>query len=128
MRMFEDLKDFTCEVDNPYVELAAEVFSLLSDPTRIKIVIALTQQDEITVGELAEIVGRNQTVVSQHLAKLRWGKIVQTRKEGTRVRYRLTDEHARSLVGHAIFQAEHAVDEQPAHHDTARGAPALKAV
>lgn len=116
MRMFEDLIDFTCAVDNPYVELAAEVFTLLSDPTRIRIVIALTQQDELSVGEIANIVGRNQTVISQHLAKLRWGKIVQTRKEGTRVCYRLTDEHARSLVGHAIFQAEHAVDDQPAHH------------
>lgn len=116
MRMFEDLMDFTCDVENPYVDLAAEVFSLLSDATRIRIVIALTQREELAVGEIAEIVGRNQTVISQHLAKLRWGKVVQTRKEGTRVLYRLTDEHARSLAGHAIFQAEHAVDEQPAHH------------
>ena len=51
-------------------------------------------------GELAARVGKSPTVVSQHLAKLRWGKIVKARQEGTRVYYSLVDDHARFCHGH----------------------------
>ncbi len=98
-----------------YVELAAEVFSLLSDATRIRLILAL-RAGELPVGELAERVGKSPTAVSQHLAKLRWAKVVQARQEGTRVFYSLIDEHARALVDHAVFQAEHVVDVVPRHH------------
>jgi DNA-binding transcriptional ArsR family regulator len=115
--MREDTHRCTFGVDTEYVELAAEVFALLSDPTRIRIVLAL-RDGELAVGDLAERVGRSPTAVSQHLAKLRWGKVVGTRQDGTRVYYRLIDGHARQLVQHAVFQAEHVVDEQPRHHRT----------
>lgn len=98
-----------------YVELAAEVFSLLSDPTRIRIVLAL-EAGELAVNELAEQVGKAPAAVSQHLAKLRWAKVVQTRQAGTRVYYSLIDEHARELVHQALYQAEHVVDFWPRHH------------
>lgn len=101
--------------DSAYVDLAAEVFSLLADATRIRIVLAL-RDGECAVGELAERVGKSPTAVSQHLAKLRWGKVVATRHDGTRVFYRLVDGHVRELVQQAVFQAEHAVDDQPRHH------------
>lgn len=116
MRMSEGKQECTFGVASGYVELAAEVFSLLSDPTRIRIILAL-RDGELPVGELAELVGRSQTVVSQHLAKLRWAKVVRTRQDGTRVFYSLIDGHARELVDHAVFQAEHVVDEgTPRHH------------
>ncbi len=98
-----------------YIDLAAEVFSLLSDATRIRIILAL-RDGELSVGELAELVGKTPTAVSQHLAKLRWGKVVQARHEGTRVFYSLIDEHARELVLQAVFQAEHVVEDIPPHH------------
>ncbi|MCW5952678.1 MAG: winged helix-turn-helix transcriptional regulator [Propionibacteriaceae bacterium] len=112
--MYADTQDVTA-VDNDYIELAAEVFSLLSDPTRIRIVLAL-ETGELAVSELAERVGKAPSGVSQHLAKLRWAKVVQTRQEGTRVFYSLIDEHARELVHQAVFQAEHVVDFWPRHH------------
>lgn len=118
--MDEDSQDCTFGLDSEYVELAAEVFSLLSDPTRIRIILAL-RGGELAVGQLAELIGKNPTVVSQHLAKLRWGRVVQARHEGTRVFYSLLDEHARRLVTHAVFQAEHAVGAVPAHHRDATG-------
>ncbi|HEY0238725.1 MAG TPA: metalloregulator ArsR/SmtB family transcription factor [Friedmanniella sp.] len=105
----------TFGVDSEYVELAAEVFSLLSDATRIRLILAL-RSGELAVGELAEKVGKSPTAVSQHLAKLRWAKVVQARQDGTRVYYSLIDEHARALVDHAVFQAEHVVDVVPRHH------------
>ncbi|HEY0215615.1 MAG TPA: metalloregulator ArsR/SmtB family transcription factor [Cellulomonas sp.] len=102
-------------VDAQYVELAAEVFRLLADPTRIRIILALRDTEQ-SVNRLAELVDKPPAAVSQHLAKLRWARIVTTRQDGTRVYYRLVDEHARRLVADAVFQAEHSVDAQPAHH------------
>jgi DNA-binding transcriptional ArsR family regulator len=100
------------------VELAAEVFTLLSDPTRIRIILAL-ERGELAVNELAERVGKAPAAVSQHLAKLRWARVVQTRQDGTRVFYSLIDEHARELVHQAVFQAEHVVETRPRHHRVA---------
>ncbi|WP_338571882.1 hypothetical protein V7R84_02995 [Arachnia propionica] len=45
--------------------------------------------------------------------------MVASRQEGQRIFYSLTNEHARQLVADALFQAEHAVDEHPAHHGRA---------
>ncbi len=92
-----------------------EVFRLLADATRIRIVLAL-REGELSVNHLADIVDRSPAAVSQHLAKLRWGKLVRVRQEGQRVFYRLTDEHAMRLVVEAIRQAEHTVDDIPGHH------------
>lgn len=119
--MSEDSKMCTFAPESQYVDLAAEVFTLLSDVTRIRIILAL-RDGEQSVSELAEQVGKSPTVVSQHLAKLRWGKIVQARQEGNRAFYSLIDEHARELVVHAVFQAEHVVEGLfPPHHLTAEG-------
>lgn len=101
--------------ENTYVEVAVEVFRLLADATRIRIVLAL-REGELSVNSLAEAVDRTPAAVSQHLAKLRWGKIVRVRQDGNRMFYRLTDEHATRLVVEAIRQAEHSVDESPRHH------------
>ncbi len=105
-------------VDAEFVDLAAEVFNLLSDATRIRIILTL-EAGELPVGELAERVGKSPTAVSQHLAKLRWAKVVHTRQVGTRVFYSLVDEHALELVRQAVFQAEHVVDFWPQHHRAA---------
>jgi DNA-binding transcriptional ArsR family regulator len=114
-------------MDSQYVELAAEVFSLLSDPTRIRIVLAL-RDEELSVNHLADVVGKSPTAVSQHLAKLRWGRMVVSRQDGNRVFYRLANDHARTLVAEAVYQAEQALEPQTAHQragvalDTAAGA------
>lgn len=106
------------ELPTEYVDLAAEVLGILSDPTRIRIVLALRDGVELPVNALAEIVGKKPSGVSQHLARMRMVRMVTTRQEGTSVRYRLTDEHALALVVEAIKQAEHAVagGQIPPHH------------
>jgi DNA-binding transcriptional ArsR family regulator len=101
--------------DSEYVELAVEVFSMLADATRIRIILALRDQ-ELSVNHLADIVDKSAPAVSQHLAKLRLARIVSTRQAGTKVFYRLTNEHARQLVADAIFQAQHTLSNDPAHH------------
>ncbi|MFT3876293.1 MAG: metalloregulator ArsR/SmtB family transcription factor [Propioniciclava sp.] len=101
-----------------YIDLAAEVLALLSDRTRIRIVLALKRAGELPVNALAEIVGKKPSGVSQHLARLRMARMVTTRQEGTSVLYRLSDEHALALVIEAVKQAEHAVanGQIPPHH------------
>ena len=121
--MREDKRECSFGPQSQYADLAAEVFSLLSDATRVRIILAL-REGELPVGELAERVGKSPTVVSQHLAKLRWGRIVQARQEGTRVFYSLIDEHARELVTPAVVQAGHVVAAMPPHHRAAHGASA----
>ncbi|HSK24386.1 MAG TPA: metalloregulator ArsR/SmtB family transcription factor [Egicoccus sp.] len=116
--MSEDTQACSFGVASPYVELAVEVFGLLADATRVRIILAL-RDGEQSVGRLAELVGKSPTAVSQHLAKLRWGRIVQARQEGTHMYYRLASEHAARLVVDAVYQAEHSVDADPAHHRSA---------
>ncbi|MDJ0322505.1 metalloregulator ArsR/SmtB family transcription factor [Cryobacterium sp. PH31-AA6] len=113
--MNADTDGCTLDTDSEYVELAVEVFAMLADATRIRIILAL-RDTELSVNQLAETVNKSQAAVSQHLAKLRLARIVATRREGTRVFYRLANEHARQLVTDAIFQAEHALEGIPAHH------------
>ncbi|MCV2393837.1 metalloregulator ArsR/SmtB family transcription factor [Actinotalea sp. M2MS4P-6] len=105
--------------DNDAIALAVEVFAMLADATRVRIILALGD-GELAVGELAETVGKAQAAVSQHLAKLRMARMVATRHDGNRVYYRLADEHAKSLVDNALQQAEHAVDARPSHHEATR--------
>jgi DNA-binding transcriptional ArsR family regulator len=115
MRMNADKKACRLDVDSQYVELAVEIFAMLADATRVRIILAL-REGEMAVGALAQVVGKSPAGVSQHLAKMRLARMVSTRQEGTKVLYRLENEHARQLVADAIFQAEHALGGQPAHH------------
>ncbi|MFC7789157.1 ArsR/SmtB family transcription factor [Microbacterium sp. MAHUQ-60] len=115
------------ELDGEYVDAAAEVFSMLADATRIRIVLALGDE-ELSVSQLAGLLRKQPATVSQHLAKLRLARMVSTRKDGTRVFYRLANKHARTLVAESIFQAEHALEDVPPHHrDTAIPAPRERA-
>ena len=104
--------------DSQYVELAVEIFGLLADTTRVRIILALRNSGELSVNHLADIVDKSPAAVSQHLARLRMARIVSTRQEGQRVFYKLTNEHASQLVSDAIFQAEHTIadGQTPPHH------------
>ncbi|OCG74323.1 ArsR/SmtB family transcription factor [Microbacterium sediminis] len=116
--MDADTKVCGIDPDSTFVELAVEVFQMLADATRVRIVLALRQAGELSVNHLADIVDKSPAAVSQHLAKLRMARIVATRQQGQRVFYRLEDEHASQLVTQAIQQAEHTIG-RPRHHHQA---------
>lgn len=102
------------------VALAVEVFRMLAEGTRIQILWALID-GEMAVNELADTVGKPGPSVSQHLAKLRMGRLVRTRREGTQVFYQLENDHVRQLIVDAVYNAEHAGPAVPAHHLRDRG-------
>ncbi|WP_199181863.1 metalloregulator ArsR/SmtB family transcription factor [Cryobacterium sp. N21] len=102
--------------ESDFIELAVEIFSMLADATRVCLILALEDAGELAVNHLADIVDKTPASVSQHLAKMRLARIVSTRHEGTKVFYRLNNEHASQLVRDAIFQAEHGLGGVPRHH------------
>jgi DNA-binding transcriptional ArsR family regulator len=97
------------------VDLAVEVFRMLADQTRVKL-LWLLAGGEYSVNELASAAGSRQTGVSQHLAKLRMARLVASRRNGNQVFYRLESDHIRQLVQDALFHAEHASGGVPEHH------------
>lgn len=74
----------------------AELFSALSDTSRIRIIAALTQSEK-NVSALAEIVGISESGVSHHMRHLRQMRLVRARKEGRYVFYALDDDHINDL-------------------------------
>ncbi|MEU2508185.1 metalloregulator ArsR/SmtB family transcription factor [Streptomyces sp. NPDC007863] len=98
----------------PELAAAAEVFGLLSDPTRLQLLWVLTR-GEADVTALTEACGAARPAVSQHLAKLRLGGLVQARKDGRRVVYALPDGHLKRLVVEALNRADHVVTGEPWH-------------
>lgn len=80
---------------------AGEVSSLLktiSHPARLMIVCTLVD-GEYSVGELEEKVDVHQPHLSQHMTVLRGSGIVETRREGKQIFYRLTEKKAAQLIG-----------------------------
>ena len=102
-------------LDDDQVGLMVEVFRMLADATRVRVLWALVDC-ELSVNDLAEHVGKPAPSVSQHLAKLRMARLVRTRRDGTTIFYSLENEHVRQLVSDAVFNAEHASPGVPGHH------------
>ncbi|MDT0301443.1 ArsR/SmtB family transcription factor [Streptomonospora wellingtoniae] len=95
--------------------VAADVFRLLSDPTRLHLLWVLGHR-EADVTELTEACAASRTAVSQHLAKLRLAGLVESRKQSRHAIYRLRDGHLRRLVLEAVNHADHVVTGEPPHH------------
>ena len=106
-------------LDDDQVGLIVEVFRMLSDATRVRLLWALADR-ELSVTDLAETVAKPGPAVSQHLAKLRMARLVRTRREGTTIYYSLENDHVRQLVTDAVFNAEHAGPGIPGHHRSGR--------
>ncbi len=118
-------KQMPAPLADDQVRLVVEVFRMLADPTRVHLLWALSAS-ELSVNELAERVGKPAPSVSQHLAKLRMARLVQTRRAGTTIFYSLENEHVRQLVVDAVHNAEHAGPGVPAHHRQDAGLRSLE--
>ncbi len=84
----------------------ADLFSALSDPTRVRI-IALLLDNELSVGSIAEQLGMTESAISHQLRGLRLQRIVHARKEGRQVFYCLDDEHVAELFRLSLQHMEH---------------------
>lgn len=97
---------------------AADVFGLLSDPGRLKVLVALLK-GEMCVCDLAAVAGASESAVSHHLRLLRAHRVVQARRTGRMAYYRLADAHVRMLLDVALTHIGHApAAAHPEHHQT----------
>ncbi len=106
--------DHPRELTEAQVAAAVMSFSLLADPTRVRMLWALLQSD-LDVASLAAAAGCRATVASQHLSKLRFAGLVEGQRHGQRVVYRLRGGHVRALLSEALFHADHQVSGESVH-------------
>jgi len=84
----------------------ANLFSALSDPTRLRIIEILLDREQ-SVGAIAEQLGMSESAVSHQLRGLRLQRIVRARKQGRQVFYCLDDEHVTELFRLGLKHMEH---------------------
>jgi ArsR family transcriptional regulator len=84
----------------------ADLFSALSDPTRLRIISVLLD-GERNVGDIAAGLEMTESAVSHQLRGLRQMKLVRSRKEGRQVFYALDDDHVAKLYRMGLDHVEH---------------------
>lgn len=76
-----------------------QIFKLLSDETRLRILLFLIRQKELHVRALCDLLGQSQPAVSHHLALLRVAGLIEPRREGKHNFYRILPERFQELLG-----------------------------
>ena len=84
----------------------AELFSTLSDPTRLRIV-SILLEGEMNVGDIAARLAMTESAVSHQLRGLRQMRLVRSRKDGRQVYYALDDDHVAKLYRLGLDHVEH---------------------
>jgi ArsR family transcriptional regulator len=74
-----------------------ELYRVLSEPMRLRL-LALTAEEELSIGELAELLNESQPNVSRHATALRQARLLADRREGTRTFLRVTSQALRDTV------------------------------
>lgn len=96
----------------------ADVFGLLSDPGRLRLLAALLH-GELCVCDLAAVTGLSESAASHALRILRAHRVVSVRRSGRMAFYSLADAHVRMLLDLALAHVEHSdlIHDHPGGHD-----------
>ncbi len=95
------MSDPSTVLDEHTAAHVAELFRSFSDTSRVRIMSALVDGEK-NVNALAALVGISESAVSHHLRGLRQMGIVQARREGKEVYYRIDDEHIIALFQQGV--------------------------
>jgi ArsR family transcriptional regulator, lead/cadmium/zinc/bismuth-responsive transcriptional repressor len=90
------------------VDELAEVFGLLSDPNRLRLLASLLEGGELCVCDLAAAAGMAESTTSHALRLLRAHHVVKARRAGRMMHYSLLDGHVRMLLDLALEHVGHA--------------------
>ena len=82
------------------------LFAALGDPTRLRIIAVLAEQ-ELCVSDLSVTIGQTPSAVSHQLRHLRSLGLVRGRRAGRRVYYGVDDQHVSRLYGEALDHVRH---------------------
>lgn len=89
------------QVDAEEVEILAELFHQMADPTRLLLLMSMFSGEKC-VCDLAEKTDVSISAVSHQLRSLRTARLVRSRRKGRHIFYRLDDEHVRDLVSKGL--------------------------
>ena len=103
-------------VSDQAVRELAQVFKLLSDETRLRILLYLAQNSELHVTDLCNRLGQSQPAVSHHLALLRVSGLIESRREGKHNFYSVRTEHFGELLVN-LFSATGEMPKKIRFHD-----------
>jgi DNA-binding transcriptional ArsR family regulator len=106
------------EVSEQAIRELAQVFKLLSDETRLRILfyLALSENRELHVTDLCQRLGQSQPAVSHHLALLRVSGLIESRREGKHNFYSVRTDHFGELLL-SLFSAGGEVPKKVRFHD-----------
>lgn len=92
-----------------HLNVMADLFTMLADRSRLRILIQLAEHEEVCVGDLARNAHVSESAVSHALRLLRAHGIVDTRRDGRFIFYSLGDEHVRVLLDATLthLQTQH---------------------
>jgi ArsR family transcriptional regulator, lead/cadmium/zinc/bismuth-responsive transcriptional repressor len=94
--------------------VVVEMFGALADPTRARILYALSS-GPLCVRDLALLVGISESGVSHQLRLLRERRLVTSRRAGTVIYYAVDDHHLPALFREAEYHADHVRQGLPDH-------------
>jgi len=98
------------KLSQPAIELIAARFRALSEPTRLKLLMAL-EDGEKNVTELVNLTGATQTNVSRQLSVLTTAGLLARRKSGLSVLYRIADPGIFDLCGHVCKSLQERISQ-----------------
>lgn len=99
-------------IDQAEAKRLAELFKLLADPTRSRLLHALLEGGELCVCDLAETIAVPESTVSHALRLLRTAGIVRNRRAGRMIYYSLDDSHVRLLLDLSLQHLRHGGSER----------------
>jgi len=90
--------------DENLLRKMAEIFKVMNDPTRLKIINAL-MLSEMCVCDIAALMGTTQPTISHHLKIMRQSELIKYRRDGKTVYYSLDDGHVETLFRNGLEHA-----------------------
>lgn len=96
------------QLADKYVQPMSEIFKVLGDPTRIRI-LELLSHEEMCVSHIAEMLDMTHSAISHQLRQLRHAQLVKFSKVGKEVIYSLDDEHVMTLFAQALDHVKHKI-------------------
>lgn len=96
-------------VNEENIQKVSKFFKSISDPTRLRILIALSEE-EMNVSSITQKLEMEQSAISHQLKLLRENHLVKSRKEGKSVVYSLDDQHVTDILTETFIHMGHVTD------------------
>lgn len=92
----------TNDISDRSIESLAELFKILGDPTRVRILMAL-EKSPLCVADIAETLSMSQSAISHQLRVLKQARLVRSQREGRSIVYAMDDDHVAVLFRQGLM-------------------------